>query len=102
MKHGHLPLWLNDSLDKLLPVIDVFEQPSKYVKVIRQMIDIYNLQHKTTKSSTNQEKMLTLNYNRKSKNNNSNITQRDWPDLNYLEVVLIIHLRYILRWTICH
>ena len=102
MKHGHLPLWLNDSLDKLLPVIDVFEQPSKYVKVIRQMIDIYNLQHKTTKSSTNQEKMLTLNYNRKSKNNNSNITQRDWPDLNYLEVVLNIHLRYILRWNICH
>jgi septum formation topological specificity factor MinE len=33
-------------------VMDIFNHPSKYVEVIREMMDIYNLQHKTTRSST--------------------------------------------------
>jgi transcriptional regulator with XRE-family HTH domain len=46
-KPGLSPAYLKDM------VMDVFNHPSKYVDVIGEMMDIYNLQPKTTRSSTN-------------------------------------------------
>ena len=46
-KPGLSPAYLKDM------VMDVFNYPGKYVDVIGEIMDIYNLQHKTTRSNTN-------------------------------------------------